>query len=147
MRILFISLLLLSILSCSQTNSNGKIKLLGLEDLKVSDNTDIFGNWGMCATSGKDAMIQMNVCPIVSFNYSGTGYVGTLSTSFYNATSTFEYFKWTFKNGILTITNFKPTLNSTFPDTTYSVIITKQRNKSDLVIHQVSHDYSYYLSK
>ena len=148
MKYLLISICLLAFFSCNQDNSiETKNTVNRSSNIQISDNTNIFGNWVMCSTDDNGIMTQMNVCPTVSFFESGLGSVGVVSTTFDSPPSNLEYFRWNFKKGILTIVNYKPTQNSTFSDTTYSALITKKSNKSELVIYQVSHGYSFYLSK
>ena len=141
MKTIFASILSLFLFSCNQeTPTNEKKQQEKSTNLHVTDNKEIIGNWTMCSASGNGMMTQYNVCPTVSFLNNGTGYVG-------NSSILAEYFSWTLKKRALSIYCKDTIYNSTFFDTFYNVIISKQSDRLNLVISQTKKDYAFYLSK
>jgi hypothetical protein len=141
MKNIFASILCLLLFSCNQeTSTNDKKLTEKSNNLYVTDNTEIIGNWTMCATSWNGMMTQYNVCPNVSFLNNGKGYVG-------NAPFLAEHFNWTLKKGILNI-SYKDTIsNSTFSEALHDITISKHNDRLDLVIRQTKNDNVFYLSR
>ncbi len=141
MKTIFLLLFIVTIISCkSDTTKNDKQNQALLADIKITDDTDIYGSWSMCSTSGNGSMTQYNVCPTVSFNHNGTGTVG-------NVSAILENFNWTLNKGVLTILFGRQSLQRTFPDTTYIAFIGKKNNNFNLTIRQQKLGYDYYLSR
>jgi len=124
--------------SCSQDTSTPKVSDDNSVDLKISDNSDIFGVWTMCATSGNGMMIQMNTCKTIVFNRNGTGLVG-------NSSLITENFLWSLKNPGMKIIYSNNNHDITFSDTFYYASFTKRDNRTDLIL--THKDNSFYLSK
>ncbi len=78
----------------------------------------------------------MNVCPTVTFSSTGLGD---------DNNPVFNNFMWTLKKNQLKVIYKNKNLNQTFPDTTYFVYFTEEKDRLDLVIRH--NDHSYYLSK
>jgi hypothetical protein len=141
MKTIFLLTLSLLLYSCNQKTSSKDKELPDfLKDIYVTDNTDIIGSWTMCSTFGDGTMIQFNVCPTVSFFNNGTGYMG-------NESIPAEQFTWTLTKGALKILYKDKISNSTFSDTFYNAIITKQNDLQNLIISQTKNDNTFYLSK
>ncbi len=141
MKTTFLLTLSLLLYSCNQKKSSKDKELPDfLKDLYVTDNTDIIGSWTMCSTFGDGTMIQFNVCPTVSFLNNGTGYIGNVSIPS-------EQFTWTLKKGALKIYYKDKISNSTFSDTFYNAIVTKQNDLQNLIISQTKNGNAFYLSK
>ena len=143
MRNLFISLILFSISACNSQKSNTNINLLNQKELKASDNTDIFGNWSMCSTSGDSETIQMNVCLEIIFKSNGTGLVGNNLDAINPLIS--ENFIWTLEKKHLKILNINKKEESTFIDTNYYADFNKQKDRIELIM--THNKQSYYLVK
>jgi hypothetical protein len=141
MKTIIASIFFLLLFSCNQpTSNNDKILEEKSTNLYVSDNTEIIGSWTMCSSFGNGIMTQYNVCPTVSFLNNGTGYVG-------NSSILADHFRWTLKKRALNIYYKDMVSNSTFSDTFYNTIISKQNDRLYLVISQTKKDYAFYLSK
>lgn len=61
-----------SLMACNQ--SDNKI-VEALTKTDPTDNNNILGQWTMCSTLKGGMMIQANVCPTISFETNGRGYV------------------------------------------------------------------------
>ena len=141
MKKLVVLLFIVTFFSCRE-DKPGKDKKLeeSLLKIKITDNAAIFGNWTMCATSGGGQMIQRNVCPKISFNYNGTGSLGTHGI-------TNENFSWSLKNGTLRISYVNNVPGNNFPDTIYQAIFSTTNKEKQLIIRQEKLDQSFYLGK
>ncbi len=140
MKTIFI-LFFATIISCNSDPTKIDIQNQAvLAEIKITDNTNIYGSWSMCSISGKGTMTQYNVCPTVSFNYNGLGTVGNNSTIL-------EIFNWKLKKGVLTIFYGEQNLQPTFPDTTYIAFIGKNKNQSNFTIRQQKLGYDYSLTR
>ena len=101
----------------------------------------MFRRQSACDRQNRNGMItQYNVCPTVSFLNNGTGYIG-------NSSILTEHFSWTLKKGTLNIYYKDTVSNSTFSDTFYNAIISKQNDRLNLGISQIKKDNVFYLSK
>jgi hypothetical protein len=133
---IFSLILTITLFSCKPQTSDKQFSQVSFKD-KVSDNQDLFGKWTMCATSGNGTMIQMNVCPTITFGSTGTGYDGDPVFC--------KTFTWTLKKRQLKIMYSNKTSSETFPDTSYFVSFNKQSKGIDLIIEH--DDHYFYLSK
>ena len=141
MKTIFFLTLSLLLFSCNQKTSTEDKELPDfVKDVYVTDNTEIIGSWTMCSASGNGMMTQYNVCPTVSFLNNGSGFVG-------NSSALSERFSWTLTKGALTIYNKDTISNSTFSDTFYNAIISKQNDRLNLTISQTKNNNAFYLSK
>ena len=137
MRSLFLTVAILTVCSCSFKDSD-KSNSIELNQTNISDNQDIFGNWVMCATSDGKTMTQMNVCPIISFESSGTGYVK-------NGTIISNIFTWNLRRNRLEITEINDNSDPFFLQKTYNTIFQKLQNKINLQLQNDS--VSLYLTR
>ena len=130
MKILFVIAILMTIISCNHIENKSDVAK-PQNDLRISDDDNIFGEWEMCAFSGNGVMTQLNACQTIGFNRNGTGYVGK---------ARIENFTWTLNHSSVKIDKC-----STFPDTFYQASISRNKNGNDLVL---SHgDHLYYLGR
>ncbi len=125
------------VISCEEEPSKTKADIESSRRA-ISDNKDIFGSWTMCSTSDGYNMIQMNTCPIVRFNFNGTGSVEKNSLNV-------ENFIWSLKSPGLIITYNDAPQNLTFADTFYYVSFDKRKDKFYLMLRH--NEQSYYMSK
>ena len=128
---------LVTITSCNQNKSN-KSSLTHLNDSDISDNNDIFGTWTMCAVSDSSTITQMNVCPTITFDSAGTGYVqkGIVIT---------ENFVWTLKKNDFKIETRNRISSPTFRDNRYYAYLTRQKDTTNLLLRH--NNQSYYLTR
>ncbi len=130
-------LLTLVIISCNAEPQN-KTNQQPLNDPTISTNKNIFGTWSMCASYGKETMVQYNTCPIIIFKKTGTGVVERNSIIL-------ENFTWTLKELHLKILCNSISAGCTFPDTNYYADFNKRIDGVDLILRH--NGQSYYLSK
>jgi hypothetical protein len=126
------------LVSCNQKSSNTKANQNNFTEATTTDNKDIFGTWTMCSSSDKDAMIQMNTCPIIVFKNNGRGFVQI------NLLIT-ENFDWTLEKRSMKIIYANKNATLIFPDTNYYADFNKQKGRIDLMLRH--NDNIYYLSK
>ncbi len=124
--------------SCKQTKDEPTKS--AIDAICCTDNKDIYGSWGMCATSSNNTMIQYNVCKTIHFNTNGTGNVG-------NETLALESFIWDLKKGVLKIVNNKMDANSLFLDTFYSTYFRQDSIGMSLMISSKKTRSTFYLGK
>lgn len=137
MKQLLISIFILTITSCDQntpektssTNSNAP-------DLRITDDLDILGKWSMCHTFSNGILTSYNVCPIVSFNFDGTGDVNSS-----------EKFRWTFRKGLLIFIYSPKGSASTFGDGSYTGTFTKRDGYLELLLRDTQNGAEFYLGK
>jgi hypothetical protein len=123
------------LLACNQKDcGNNKF----LQNLSPTDNKKILGYWRMCSTFRDGMMIQANVCPTISFEINGRGYVNKNSVKP-------ESFWWILKNDTLKISYSKNDSIRTFPDSVYSATFSQEKNYLKLFIENKTSIY--YLSK
>ena len=134
MKKVFATLLILCFISCNQGTSKSNI----FSNLKVTDNKNILDSWAMCATSGRDGLIQMNACPIITFTDNGMGYVTINSI-------VKESFTWKLEKVNMEIIYKNQNINSTFTDTNYYAEFSKEKDIMNLSLRH--NDSYYYLSK
>ena len=127
------------LLACNRTHNASK-DLYKLDlTFSSSDNIKIFGTWSMCSISNGYNMMQMNLCPSVTFFRNGLGQVSI------NGLPS-ESFRWNLKSSHLEIISNLGNNIQTFADTNYLVKFNSiDSSRMELVIsHNLS---SYYLSK
>jgi hypothetical protein len=130
---------MLYLVSCGLNNSvplpnSGSNKVFGTN----TDNEKIIGRWNMCSTYGNGVFTQTNMCPVVHFKPFGIGTVESPANGL-------EFLFWHLKANELTISYSNKNNYSTFSDSLFYIVISKQHDKIELSITQPDNSSSYIL--
>jgi hypothetical protein len=128
------------IVSCQDTNEERELEIdKQLLNIRVSDNSEIFGTWTMCSMYSNLTSIQMNTCAEITFNSNGMEILkGSANT---------ENFSWTLREGTLKILNIGSNSISTFRDTTYLAFFDSVENHETLTVSLLEKSFAYYLTR
>ena len=133
-------ILLLLALTSFACNQDSKSHDTNDSQISITDNKLILGEWGIYSTSDGGSVIMCNVCPKILF---------TEAAAFVTKPSgAIETFTWTLKKNVLTVSYINPAIyrtERTFPDSIYKTVFIKQNKQSQLEIHNIGSDQSYYL--